>query len=414
MISISRIFTLFLVSSLLVVSCRKEGCTDQNASNYDPDAENDDGSCIYDSNGGGNSNNTENLAGNTSSPETIIDVISDNTSYDYYVDGTWEINAEVTIEPGVRILMRSGAEIEVEENGSLIAIGTSSNKIAFIGEQSVPGYWDVIRFDGSNNPNNELTHVEVKYAGGDDYYLRNAGVYVRGGARLKMNNTSIEDCDRYGLKVNDSEGYLAEFSDNFITGSGWNPIFLHNLGQLENFSGNNMIVTDNTYNTIRVDGGNVNDPVDVPQVNGPIHMEGTTDINAAVSIAAGNYIQMGSAAQIEVNSNGSLSMVGTSSEQITVTGAQEVKGYWNCIRFDDSNNPSNEMQYVNISYGGGDDYYLLDASVYIKASGYLTMGNSSVTYSERDGVKVEDPNGTFIDEGTNTFSNNDGQDVNLP
>lgn len=412
-----KYLTLIALAGMITFSCKKEGCTDQSASNYDANAENDDGSCVYDDpNGGGNNNSDDlqNLAGNVSSPETIVDIASDNSLFDYYIDGTWEINAAVTIEPGVRIMMKSGSEIEVNENGSLTAIGTPTNKIAFIGEQNVQGYWDVIRFDASNNPNNELTYVVVKYAGGDDYYQRNAGVFVRGNARLKMNNTTIEECDRYGLKVNDAEGYLGEFNSNSITGSGWNPIYLHNLEQLANFSGNNGLSTNNTYNSVKVDGGNVDDPVDIPFVNAPLFMEGTTDINAAVTVAAGNYFEMGSGAQIEVNTNGSLSMIGTSSDHITVTGAQQVKGYWNCIRFDDSNNPSNEMQYVDVSYGGGDDYYLLDASVFIKAGGYLRMGNSSVTYSERDGVKVEDPNGTFVDDGNNSFSNNDGQDVNLP
>lgn len=419
----TQLFTLIIGSAMVLAACKKEGCTDQSADNYDPNAENDDGSCVYDGTGGGdgdgdggggNTDELQNLAGDSNSPITISDVYSDNSVYDYYIDGTWDINAAVTIEPGVRIMMKSGARVEVNENGSLSAIGTGANKIAFIGEQSVEGYWDVIRFDESNNPSNELTHVEIKYGGGDDFYLRNASVFVRGKARLKMNNTAIENSERFGLKVSSIDGYLGEFNNNTIKDCSSNPILINNMGQLENFAGNNSLSTGNTYNKIYVDGGDVNSPVDIPNVNSTILLTSISNINAAVTVAPGNYFEMGSGAQIEVNSGGSLAMIGTASEHITITGAQEVKGYWKCIRFDDSNNPDNEMQYVDISYGGGDDFYLRNASVYIYQSGYLRMGNSSVTNSERDGVKVYSTDGTFDDDGNNTYSNNNGDNVNLP
>ena len=43
-----KIIYLFLSVSFVFTSCKKEGCTDSIASNYNPDAGKDDGSCIYD------------------------------------------------------------------------------------------------------------------------------------------------------------------------------------------------------------------------------------------------------------------------------------------------------------------------------------------------------------------------------
>lgn len=37
-------------SAFFVLACKKEGCTDENASNYDSEADTDNGSCVYDVN----------------------------------------------------------------------------------------------------------------------------------------------------------------------------------------------------------------------------------------------------------------------------------------------------------------------------------------------------------------------------
>lgn len=36
-----------LACTLIFLSCKKEGCTDSQATNYDPDAKDDNGSCVY-------------------------------------------------------------------------------------------------------------------------------------------------------------------------------------------------------------------------------------------------------------------------------------------------------------------------------------------------------------------------------
>lgn len=38
---------MFFIGSLMLSSCKKEGCTDSNASNYNSEAKKDDGSCVY-------------------------------------------------------------------------------------------------------------------------------------------------------------------------------------------------------------------------------------------------------------------------------------------------------------------------------------------------------------------------------
>src|SRR5690554_2118355 len=123
---------------VLLMACRREGCTDQTAINYDDKAKNDNGSCMYDeatpgggSSGGGSSGDSGGsggsggtgpggetlpirLTGTEISNITIQDQSTNPNVADYYIDNTWYIDAAVTIEPGVKIDMRSGARIIVK------------------------------------------------------------------------------------------------------------------------------------------------------------------------------------------------------------------------------------------------------------------------------------------------------------
>ena len=44
----TKILGLILLSSTVLFSCKKEGCTDPLANNYSEEAKKDDGSCMYD------------------------------------------------------------------------------------------------------------------------------------------------------------------------------------------------------------------------------------------------------------------------------------------------------------------------------------------------------------------------------
>ncbi|MBO7480577.1 MAG: hypothetical protein J6T63_00525 [Bacteroidales bacterium] len=41
------IFTIVIAVMFAMIGCQKEGCTDSKASNYDPDAKKDNGTCVY-------------------------------------------------------------------------------------------------------------------------------------------------------------------------------------------------------------------------------------------------------------------------------------------------------------------------------------------------------------------------------
>lgn len=119
-----------LAGSLAFQGCKQEGCTDARAVNYDADARNDDGSCIYDS--------TETITddGNGTGTTTWT---KDKT---YVLEGFVFVNSgqTLTIEPGTVIKGKPGtganaSALIVARGGRIMAEGTSAEPIIFTAEQ---------------------------------------------------------------------------------------------------------------------------------------------------------------------------------------------------------------------------------------------------------------------------------------
>ncbi len=86
----------------------------------------------------------------------------------YYLSGHLDIDAGLTIDPGVYIGVMQDKLITVEPSGYLIAQGTATNMITFT-TWDVPGQilWGGI-FIRSANAQNELDYVNIDFAGGID------------------------------------------------------------------------------------------------------------------------------------------------------------------------------------------------------------------------------------------------------
>ena len=115
-----------IFSGIVISGCKKEGCTDINAINYDEDAKDNDGSCIYDS--------TETITDDGSGVGTTT-WTKDKV---YILDGFVFVNSgqTLTIEAGTVIKGNPGtgtnaSALIVARGGTLIAEGTASEPIIF-------------------------------------------------------------------------------------------------------------------------------------------------------------------------------------------------------------------------------------------------------------------------------------------
>jgi hypothetical protein len=112
----------------LVMSCKKEGCTDATAINYNVEAKKDDGTCKYES-----------------TNESVIEISSNITS-----DTTWEtgkvyvLKSRISVVDGVTLTIEPGTIIKgdvgtganataliIAQGGKIMAEGTSSSPIIF-------------------------------------------------------------------------------------------------------------------------------------------------------------------------------------------------------------------------------------------------------------------------------------------
>jgi hypothetical protein len=125
-------------------------------------------------------------------------------------------NATLTIEAGTTIQMNNASALIVDENGGLIADGTSET-ITFTGYVASNGYWRFIIFeDDAINANCELTNCVLEYGGG---YSSSSGIIdVRNVATVTDN--TIRHSSSYGIIYDIDSGahgdYLSNntFSDN--------------------------------------------------------------------------------------------------------------------------------------------------------------------------------------------------------
>ncbi len=350
-----------------------------------------------------NTNTSIELTGAVGAPMVLEDHLE--IGYDYYVTGEWTIDADVSVLPGVSIMMKPESSIRVITGGSLNAVGAEVKPIIIEGELDAKGAWGEIEFDNSNNPKNVLDYVVISNGGGASY--SEAMIDIGGNSQVKITNCVIENSGEYGVQlINDYSG-LTEFSNNIVTGCEGYPVYIY-VNQLHVIDETNVFYDNGDFNYVMVEDGNIDRDVTWEKLTAPVLLSGPYNmVSADVTVAPGTEFVMNTGALLTVEPEGSLNMTGTANERITFTSKVEAPGYFEGITFEDSNNPLNKLHYVDISYGGGG---YSESNLWIRGSSRITISNSSFTHSSNYGIYVS-RNATFIDEGGNTFTGNAFDDI---
>ena len=193
-------------------SCKKDGCTDPNASNFDDNARNNDGSCV--------TNVADWVQEVTIGSETYKQPVSTafNINRTLTADTKWLLSGGMFVESGVTLTIEAGTVIYAANDGStpflsilqgakINAIGTDANPIVFTTVADVPtsGSWGGIILNGKATIN---TGETAEGEGGSGVYGGNDGADNSG----TMQYVRVE----YAGKILGADNELNGFSFNGV------------------------------------------------------------------------------------------------------------------------------------------------------------------------------------------------------
>lgn len=345
------------------------------------------------------------LNGREEAPLILENIFSNPNTPDYILEGNWRLEAPVEVEPGVRILVKSGATINIESSGSFKADGTEEEPIYIEGEEDIKGYWRHISVQ-SNSLNNVLNYCFISNGGGGNTLASGNGtVRIESNSQIAITNTTIRQSDRYGIVASSSQGVaIAQFSDNIIHDCTLYPVSLY-LNQIEEIDETSTFY-DNGFNSIEVKSKDIEVAMSISKASVPYFINsGHSKIKAALEINAGTSILMGPEAKWTIEALGSLAINGTASDRVNITGNEEIPGYWDYINYSGSNSNNNIIKYTDISFGGGSNFNCCNAILVIEDNALLNLEESSISNSSKYGIRISGSS-TFNDLGGNTFSNN--------
>lgn len=358
-----------------------------------------------------------------------------------------EVSAALTILPGTEVCFASNSGLKITETGSMTAVGTASSRIVFTGATASKGFWKGLAFR-SNNPANELTFVDVLFAGSNDNFCCDyfnavnisAAVLIGSNATatstLKLTNSKIASSANFGLFVFNS-GRISGFSSNSFSDNSKAPVAvpiieMSKLDSASVYSGAGAVA--NTVNVVQVNESpsastTVNQTIvklDVPYAM-MLGDPGTEqEYQGSLTIQPGVRLEFESNSGLEIMPSGSLNAVGTVANPIVFSGRVATKGYWKGLAFR-SNNPANRLERSTIEFAGNNDNFCCDyftgsnisAAVVVGANAVsnatLALVNSTIRDSDNFGA-YQFAGGNTITASGNTYTNNDSGNnpVGLP
>jgi len=350
---------------------------------------------------------------------TLEDIFESPDKADYLVTSDVDVNAELTVKPGVVIHFQRDKLLNITELGMISAEGSIEYPVVLT-SANIPGEvrWAGILIE-SSDVRNSLKNVVIDWAGSEaNIYSggwKAAALSVGDESKIKLNNTTISNSGGYGLFVNKS-GELSEFSNNSFKYNEGNPVGLHAM-QVSSIDGNSTF-SENRKDVVEINKSTLesNDDEQWNALNNArYYLPGDLTINTLLRIEEGAQFELEKDAEIVVDLDGALIAKGSATDWILFTTANEIgQVHWSGIIFK-SPDVRNELDYVHVSWAAstGNFYYggWQDVSIGIEDNAKLSITNSKISSSKADGLYVHP--GAKVSMADLSFEDNQGLPVIL-
>jgi len=350
------------------------------------------------------------LGGSLARATDVSGTLSTNTTWTasgspYNVTGTVRVaaGATLTIEPGVRVVVAHYNGIIVE--GSLVAIGTSSDRIEFDGSTASPGWWAGVHIRDAGSAT--LDYVDILNTG----YSYYAGVYKVGTGNLSLRHSTISRSSAAGLRLSSGSGSFTSENNSFH-----DNVDGVRLSPNTSFKDTTSTFSGNSFAPVAADGGTHNSNVTWELSSAyAIVISGTHVIAAGTTLTLKPGLVVKSKQYYGIYVDGQLLAQGTAQKPIHFTSHRDdavggdsnndgtdtspSKGWWAGIMV--RNDGSATFDYATIAYGGYSNY----ACVFKVGTGDLSLRNSTLRQSNYAGLRLTSGYGSFTSEN-NSFNNN--------
>lgn len=341
-----------------------------------------------------------------------------------FADGTpYWVTGDIRVETGLRInegvVMEFGSDLDmsIQGTGYIIAKGTATNRVSFLGKAGTAGSWRGVHIF-TNDTKNEFDYVEIAHGGSNEpggglYELANLG--IENGDRAKVTNSIIRDSNGYGLYV-EKGGALEAFANNEFKNNAGIAMALdanqvHQLDEASTFN------TGNGDNSVEIISSTLEQgTTEVTWValsnQTPYFFSGNVAIESGLVINAGANFEAGTDIRVTVGGDGYLSVEGTAAKKVSFTGKTKSPGAWRGIGFF-TNDVRNLIDHTVIKHGGSADMgggLYAKFNVGVENNDQLVVTNSTISDSAGYGIFAE--SGSTLTASGNTFSNNASGNTN--
>jgi len=332
----------------------------------------------------------------------------------YQFDGM-EIRNDLEILAGVEIKMTSDSEIDVDSLGGTLKIsGTPDNPVLITGVDPTPGSWNGIEYSFSNSANNTISNATIEFGGsGTNGANLTTQSNTTNPTRIGLENVTLRNSSNRGFRFANGTT-ITGFEGVVSTANGSSgEVAVNQVGGLSS----NSFLTGNAIDELTVNGSVISDAQTWSTLDVPYFLDDGLDVRTALQLSPGSTLIFASGEELDVDTAGSLTAIGTPTAPITFTGAEPLAGFWEGIRFANSFNTMNVLDNVVVQYGGqgtATNNGNIEMSCTSTNPSNLSLSNAQILDSGSWGVFLA-ANGCNLTLGENViFARNASGDMNMP